>query len=122
MFCHTIAELDLAPIERRLAKKGWSRGRIKNAVHGYRSFLQLAADEPDREMTPDVDVDAVWHEHILDTQKYADDCNTMFGYYLHHIPDDVREFVPLAAAASAETCFKQASAARSATCFKQAGS
>ncbi|WP_205588317.1 glycine-rich domain-containing protein [Helicobacter vulpis] len=35
---------------------------------------------------PPKDVDAFWHYHILDTQKCAQDCQEIFGYFLHHFP------------------------------------
>lgn len=31
-------------------------------------------------------MDIFWHYHILDTAKYAEDCNEIFGYFLHHYP------------------------------------
>jgi hypothetical protein len=31
-------------------------------------------------------VDTFWHYHILDTLKYAEDCQAVFGYFLHHFP------------------------------------
>ena len=30
------------------------------------------------------DMDTVWHCHILQTQKYTQDCLAIFGHYLHH--------------------------------------
>jgi hypothetical protein len=32
------------------------------------------------------DVDEFWHTHILQTIKYTDDCEAVFGRYLHHTP------------------------------------
>jgi len=37
-------------------------------------------------MVPSKEVDAFWHAHILDTMKYAEDCEEIFGYFLHHFP------------------------------------
>jgi hypothetical protein len=31
-------------------------------------------------------VDEFWHTHILQTMKYADDCQAVFGTFLHHNP------------------------------------
>jgi hypothetical protein len=31
-------------------------------------------------------VDKFWHGHILDTLKYAEDCDVIFGRFLHHFP------------------------------------
>ncbi len=35
---------------------------------------------------PDKELDSFWHAHILDTMKYADDCEQIFGHFLHHFP------------------------------------
>lgn len=37
-------------------------------------------------MPPSEEVDEFWHNHILDTQKYHQDCDMIFGKYLHHYP------------------------------------
>ncbi len=31
-------------------------------------------------------VDKFWHQHILDTRKYAEDCERIFGFFFHHFP------------------------------------
>lgn len=31
-------------------------------------------------------VDEFWHQHILDTHAYHEDCEVIFGNYLHHFP------------------------------------
>jgi hypothetical protein len=31
-------------------------------------------------------LDDLWHEHILDTQKYKEDCESVFGKFIHHNP------------------------------------
>ncbi|MBD2018613.1 hypothetical protein H6F43_00245, partial [Leptolyngbya sp. FACHB-36] len=36
--------------------------------------------------TPTWEIDQVWHCHILDTDKYAKDCDTLFGQFIHHFP------------------------------------
>ena len=37
-------------------------------------------------IVPSKEVDGFWHQHILDTRKYAEDCDTLFGFFLHHFP------------------------------------
>lgn len=37
-------------------------------------------------MTPSEPLDDIWHAHILDTKKYAEDCDKIFGKFLHHFP------------------------------------
>jgi hypothetical protein len=41
---------------------------------------------PREHTAPLFDVDIFWHYHILDTMKYAADCEQIFGYFLHHFP------------------------------------
>ncbi len=31
-------------------------------------------------------MDEVWHAHILDTRRYAADCDCVFGEFIHHYP------------------------------------
>ncbi len=85
-----IAELDLEPIKVKLMHKesgeGWSLERANAIEFEYRRFLILMKKYPDEQTAPLVDVDTFWHYHILDTLKYAADCETMFGYFLHHFP------------------------------------
>ena len=37
-------------------------------------------------MSPTKLMDTIWHHHILDTKNYHNDCNNIFGFYLHHKP------------------------------------
>ena len=61
--------------------------RQANAVEfEYRRFLTLMKKYPHEQTSPLVDVDTFWHYHILDTMKYAADCEAVFGYFLHHFP------------------------------------
>ena len=83
-------QLDLEPIKAKLmhaeSGEGWSRAKADAVEKEYRRFLCLMKLYPDEPTAPLVDVDTFWHYHILDTQKYAADCDTMFGYFLHHYP------------------------------------
>ena len=57
------------------------------AISGeYRKFLVLCLQNPEDAIVPSTQVDDFWHLHILDTQKYAEDCQQCFGYFLHHFP------------------------------------
>ncbi|WP_292040409.1 glycine-rich domain-containing protein [Massilia sp. UBA6681] len=82
--------LDLAPIKMKLmhveSGEGWSALRADAVETEYRRFLFLMKKYPDAEASPTVDVDIFWHYHILDTMKYARDCEALFGYFLHHYP------------------------------------
>jgi hypothetical protein len=81
--------LDLSDIKMKLMHKsgeGWSQEHADAVELEYRRFLYLAKKYPDQQTAPTVDVDKFWHSHILDTRKYARDCQEIFGYFLHHFP------------------------------------
>jgi hypothetical protein len=85
-----IAALDLNPIKTKLMHKesgeGWSLGYANAVETEYRRFLYLMKAFPHVQTAPRVDVDTFWHYHILDTMKYARDCQQAFGYFMHHYP------------------------------------
>lgn len=84
-----IWDIDLVPIMVKLMDEkegeGWLLDQAMSAVEEYRRFLYLTAGFP-QTIVPTQFVDAVWHAHILDTMKYAEDCQTTFGFFLHHFP------------------------------------
>lgn len=86
----TIASLDLDPIKVKLMHKesgeGWSLERASAVEFEYRRFLYLMKKFPQEQASPSMEVDTFWHYHILDTLKYAEDCQAIFGYFLHHFP------------------------------------
>jgi len=85
-----IAALDLNPIKTKLMHKesgeGWSLEHANAIETEYRRFLYLMKAFPHVPTAPLVDVDTFWHYHILDTMKYARDCEQAFGYFVHHYP------------------------------------
>ncbi|NRR33283.1 glycine-rich domain-containing protein-like [Oxalobacteraceae bacterium] len=85
-----IADLDLEPIKVKLMHKesgeGWSLDQVNAVEFEYRRFLYLMKTFPHEQTAPLFDVDTFWHYHILDTMKYASDCQAVFGYFLHHFP------------------------------------
>lgn len=87
---NTIAALDLDPIKVKLMHKesgeGWSLEYATAMEFEYRRFLYLMKMFPHEQTAPLFDVDIFWHYHILDTMKYAADCEQVFGYFLHHFP------------------------------------
>jgi hypothetical protein len=81
--------LDLDPVKIKLmheSGEGWSAERTAAVETEYRRFLYLMKAFPEEHTSPAVDVDTFWHHHILDTVKYAADCEELFGYFLHHFP------------------------------------
>jgi hypothetical protein len=85
-----IAALDLDPIKVKLmheeSGEGWTRAHADEVEFEYRRFLYLMKKFPNEQAAPLFDVDVFWHYHILDTMKYAADCDAVFGYFLHHFP------------------------------------
>ena len=83
-----IRNLDLSTIrERLIQKKGWAAEYADRLIEEYREYLALFYFHPGEELVPPTqDLDDVWHEHILDTQRYAEDCRLVFGRFIHHVP------------------------------------
>ena len=64
---------------------GWNREEAERVERLYKRFLFLSATSG-RAIVPTKDIDTFWHQHILDTHKYAGDCKEAFGFFLHHFP------------------------------------
>jgi hypothetical protein len=87
-----VAGLDLKAVRRKFAaKKNWwwhllhEPGRVEME---YRQFLFLSALHADKTIIPwSASVDEFWHEHILDTARYAVDCNAIAGRVIEHTTD-----------------------------------
>jgi hypothetical protein len=82
--------LDLRSVRMKLADAeegiGYSEDALDLREGEYRKFLALHLASPDAEIAPCKMVDEFWHQHILDTHAYHEDCDTIFGGYLHHFP------------------------------------
>jgi hypothetical protein len=82
--------LDLSNVRMKLADpdegKSMSDGQFDLAEQEYRRFLALHLAYPDADIVPCKLVDEIWHQHILDTRAYHNDCDAVFGSYLHHFP------------------------------------
>jgi hypothetical protein len=82
--------IDFAPIRFKLMDEaegeGWTEDQAFAAERAYKVFLILNAKYPRRSVVPNKVIDTYWHYHILDTAKYAEDCQCVFGYFLHHFP------------------------------------
>jgi hypothetical protein len=81
-----IAALDLEPIAYKVClDEGWSIEQVDQTEIEYRAFLQSIRCQVSG-LVPSRNVDIFWHHHILDTQKYIEDCELLFGRYIHHFP------------------------------------
>jgi hypothetical protein len=85
-----VTELDLEPIKFKLMDSedglGWSLAQCDTVENDYKKFLILCLKYPRETVVPTGLVDKFWHYHILDTRKYAQDCERALGYFLHHFP------------------------------------
>lgn len=85
-----IQALDLEPIKVKLMDadegQGWTLECVNEMEVAYKRFLTLLVTHPETPIAPSKDIDKFWHGHILDTMKYAEDCENVFGYFLHHFP------------------------------------
>lgn len=79
-----------------IEKHGWSAERADAAETEYVRFLVLLQMRPRFMLVPWLDaegrddLDQFWHQHILDTKKYQDDCKDLFGKMIHHNPHVAR--------------------------------
>lgn len=82
--------LDWSPIVYQLmqSRRGpqWTQAKTFDVLSQYITFLYLTDAYSQYALVPSADVDQVWHCHILDTQKYAEDCDLLFGRMVHHSP------------------------------------
>ncbi|WP_067677334.1 glycine-rich domain-containing protein [Nocardia miyunensis] len=87
-----IDAIDLSGIKAGLTQpsheggRGWSHGMADYFEPMYRTWLFLRRKYEDELMPPHMDMDEFWHGHILDTRRYIEDCNHIFGHYFHHFP------------------------------------
>lgn len=80
-------QLDLDPIKVKLVHEyGYGAEQLAVLEKWYKRFLCLTALYPEKQIVIPEVLDAFWHHHILDTRKYADDCEAVFGQFLHHFP------------------------------------
>jgi hypothetical protein len=68
------------------AEASWSESLCDYAEAEYSKFLSLKKLYPKVALVPSKLVDKFWHEHILDTEAYDNDCIKVFGHFIHHYP------------------------------------
>lgn len=89
IFLHKARSLDLSPIANQLMRSPgfhWNKTSVTEALTHYLAFLYLVDTYPHLQLVPTQAIDEVWHQHILDTRKYEEDCQTLFGHFIHHFP------------------------------------
>ena len=82
--------LDLSNVRMKLADPeeghGYTEPQLDVMEDEYRKFLALHLAYPDADVVPCKLVDEIWHQHILDTAAYREDCDAIFGRFLDHFP------------------------------------
>ncbi|HMJ46883.1 MAG TPA: hypothetical protein VK498_06105 [Ferruginibacter sp.] len=90
LFMDDLNSLDFTMIKQKLKDNeegpGWSPLQCEATEKEYKRFLALKRSYPEKDIVPHRMVDQFWHQHILDTEKYALDCDMIFGKFLHHYP------------------------------------
>lgn len=82
-----VSKLDFSMLRMKLTtEEGWTLEACDDAEDLYRKFLALNIRYPNTKICPNGPTDEFWHAHILDTRKYAEDCQALFGGLLHHFP------------------------------------
>jgi hypothetical protein len=87
-----IQGLDLESVKLRVMDpelgEGWTRDYADSIEAAYKTYLTMLIKYQDdaEDILLSEDVDEFWHGHILHTRKYADDCQKIFGAFLHHNP------------------------------------
>jgi hypothetical protein len=90
IFMVDIENVDFTMVKLKIQDKeeglGWTANQCDDAEFEYKRFLALKRTYPHKDIVPNKVVDLFWHQHILDTKKYAEDCEIVFGYFMHHFP------------------------------------
>ena len=87
-----IQALDLESVKVRMMDarvgEGWTREYADSIEVAFKHYLSMAVkyQEHAEDILLSEDVDEFWHTYILQTMKYADDCQAVFGTFLHHSP------------------------------------
>jgi hypothetical protein len=88
-FIKKLISLDWGPIAFKLTHpegEGLTPRQAGIAIAKYMAFLLLIYLFPQAKIVPTREIDLVWHHHVLDTSKYAEDCQELFGRFVHHYP------------------------------------
>ncbi|HEX2549313.1 MAG TPA: hypothetical protein VHM20_05755 [Gammaproteobacteria bacterium] len=69
----------------------WGREDALHCLQLYKNFLWLQKKYHLEPLVPTREIDEFWHNHILYTKNYFQDCLQIFGHYLHHQPASADE-------------------------------
>ena len=85
-----VEELDFTRLKYKLMtsdeEKPWTLDECERREREYKRFLTLIKLNPERQIIPTQEIDKFWHQHILDTKAYREDCQKVFGFFVDHFP------------------------------------
>lgn len=85
-----IEAIDLTVIKNKMlhpsVNSDWTEDEFDKAAVEYKKFLTIHYLHPNANLVPTGAIDEIWHNHVMDTRKYAKDCENAFGHFLHHCP------------------------------------
>lgn len=82
-----IFECDTEPIKATLRREEqWDAEKLDRVELLTKCFLAMSDIRPEMVCVPTEEIDTFWHTWILDTRKYAEDMQNVFGRMIHHYP------------------------------------
>lgn len=83
----------MRPVAEKLVESGALLvGEVDEYILYYKRFMGFKGITPRVRCGMFSDkVDAVWHQHILFTQDYAEFCQEIFGRFIHHVPCNIMD-------------------------------
>lgn len=92
-FMEKAGKLDFSMIKMKLTKadpniaRVWTNEGVDDAIDQYIKFMYILHKYSSTHKTvPSLEVDEIWHHHILDTRKYRSDCEACYGKFMDHFP------------------------------------
>ena len=85
VYMEKLGKIDFSHIKAKMQRNtGMDHETALQAEELYKQYLALRAKHPHANIIPPKLADHMWHEHILSSRQYMEDCNNIFGDYLHH--------------------------------------
>lgn len=78
-------------VARCMRVHGWDEDHARRVLTAYKQFLALKKEKKDyyaKEITPSVEVEKMWKEHICDMGNYWHDCQLLCGHVINYDPDE----------------------------------
>ncbi|MGH3798379.1 MAG: glycine-rich domain-containing protein [Pseudonocardiaceae bacterium] len=75
-------------VDRIVVKELVERPMAERIMDQALAYLKACADNPGAALSPSPSVDIGWHTFLLYTQEYAEFCQGVGGFFIHHVPDD----------------------------------